>query len=222
MRLFFEWNSLSLRLKNFDRDSSLSFVQDSLEKCKVLSGSESEQKRINLYIANRKFIDYLTQHKSDNRTLRKIDLIFNMYNCLAIRILQEDECITYIKKLISEISKEDIQTELTLEFIKLVNSIKENDRKRKPQSGKSSKFIIERKTIEYLKVTNFQIVNALNKMQYRYEMNSSEIGDLEVSFFRHQNRLNMLEIVLVAVKNGIKLPIRKIGRFVNESKEGYV
>ncbi|MFT4696784.1 MAG: hypothetical protein ACI8RY_001962, partial [Urechidicola sp.] len=153
---------------------------------------------------------------------RRIELIFNMYNCIAVKILQEKECITYIEKLIAEIPEKKMQKKIALEFKILADTILINDRSPKKQSGETTKFIIERKTIEYLKITNFHIVNVLNKMQYRYELKSSEIGDLEVSFSRSQNRLRMMDIILIAVKNGMKLPIRKIGIFVNESKEGYV
>ena len=215
IRFFFEWNSLSLSLKNLDRDSYLSFARDNFDNDKVLAGSESEQVRINLYIANRKFIDYLSQCKSEDYFFRRIKLIFNMYNCLAVRILQEKKCLEYIEKLIGKISNEALQTRIVVEFNKLANSIKTNKRSRKRQSAKTSKFIIDRRTIEYLRISNFQIVNVLNTTEYIYELDSSKIGDLEISFYHPQNEMNMLEIVLISVINGIYLPIRKIGLFAN-------
>ena len=221
IRHFFEWNSMSLELQNLDRDSALAFIQNSYDNSKVLAGSELEKKRINLYTANRRFLDFINSQNSID-SIPKIQRIFNLYLCLSVKILQEKNCLKLIDNLINEITNIAIQEKVREEFQILSKAIDENPVIVKLRNNKNARLNIERSTIEHFGITNYQLVNALNKIDCNHNIQNTENGDLSVEFDKSKKKLKILEVQLITTKSGIQLPLSKLGILVDIEIEGNV
>lgn len=213
-KIYFEWNSLSDKLKKLDRIDVIKDYEEILKNSKVLSNNEGLEKMLKIKSSNNDFIKFLESQTFENNELKSLEKIFKSYPCLSCSILQNKFVPEYLISIIERFEESKIKNKVKREFVKHLEVVSENRTRQeeKVNSGKK-KFIIERSTLKYFGIRNFQIVNSLSKIGYKYDLLNDDKGSLIITFETGEKNLGILKVVMLQANHMLKLPIRNVGFF---------
>ena len=213
VKLYLEWNLLTDQLKYLDRVDSIQDYKKMYKEDKVLSGSKNLEKMILLKQENLHFIDYLNSFKTEDKNLNQLKKLFQSYHCISCSILQHKNVPTYIKKQIDKINERD-KSQILGRFNQLLSLIEKNKMRTAEKENAGAKdFEIERATMDYFGLSYSQIINSLNKTNFKFEYQPTKNIGLNINFETGRKNLGIMNVILMATKINYKIPLMSIGQF---------
>ena len=217
-RFYLEWNSLSNKLQELDRIDAIKNYKKTLLTSKILKGNIKLEKIINIREEENVFIKYLEDINITSFEIDNFICTFKSYNGLSTSILQHKFVNDYFNKMIGKIQNKTDQNQIQEKynlFYEIVNSNRTRPLK-KEIKGKN-KFKIERNTIDYFGIQNFQLINSLSNVGFDYELTNNNDGDIIIKFETIEKNLGILKIVRLKTNFRMKIPLANLGIFVDEN-----